>query len=128
MPSVLIVDDDPALRETTYGLLVEEGYEVLEAPDGVEALELLRSVAVPVVVLLDIRMPRASGVDVLTLVGGDERLTRHQYVVWAASRVPLANEILDELGVPVLSKPFNVDDLLALLAQASERLERQRSG
>jgi CheY-like chemotaxis protein len=121
-----VVDDDLAVREATCFVLGDEGYEVLEAPDGVEALERLRSADGPLVVLLDILMPRATGIDVFSLVGGDKRLARHEYIIWAASQAPLG-VVLDSLGVPVLHKPFDLNDLLALVAEAAERLERKAS-
>jgi len=61
MPQVLIVDNDESIRETARFLLEDEGCEVIEAPDGAAALELLRMSDQPMVVLLDIVMPRLSG-------------------------------------------------------------------
>jgi CheY-like chemotaxis protein len=127
MLGVLVVDDDPYLREATRDILMEEGYAGGEAPDGLAALDLLRAADAPMVVLLDIVMPAVSGIDVLTLIGGDERLARHEYIIWAASRVPLPGELLEELAVPVLPKPFDVEALVARVADAARRLEREAS-
>ncbi len=115
MPQVLVVDNDKAIRETARFLLEDEGYEVIEAPDGAAALDLLRMSDQPMVVLLDIVMPRLSGVELLQLVGRDERLIRHAFVVWTASRVP------------VLPKPFDMDELLEVVARAAERLVEAES-
>jgi CheY-like chemotaxis protein len=127
MPTVLVVDDDESVREAARVVLEDEGYTVDEAPDGASALDMLRVAEDPMVVLLDIRMPHLSGIDVLTLIGGDARLTRHSFVIWAASRVPLPAEVLTTLAVPVVPKPFNLDELLAGVAKAAERLEREES-
>ena len=60
MTRILIVDDDPHLRELVEVFLVQEGFEVVEANDGIHALELLESVKVDLAVL-DIMMPRMDG-------------------------------------------------------------------
>ncbi|WP_135547371.1 response regulator transcription factor [Paenibacillus cymbidii] len=60
MTKVLVVDDDPHIRQLVRLLLTGEGLEALEAEDGVEALELLETVSVDMVVL-DVMMPRMDG-------------------------------------------------------------------
>ncbi|MBI4562403.1 MAG: response regulator, partial [Candidatus Rokubacteria bacterium] len=62
-PVILVVDDDPGLRES-FRLILEEEYEVLDVPDGVQALEIVRSCQVDLV-LLDIRLPGMDGIEVL---------------------------------------------------------------
>jgi CheY-like chemotaxis protein len=58
--NVLVVEDDQGMRETTTAILREEGYVVVQAVDGVKALELLRGRDIDVL-LLDIRLPRMDG-------------------------------------------------------------------
>jgi CheY-like chemotaxis protein len=58
--TILIVDDDPALRETLSAILESEGYEPVMASDGLDALEKLGEVK-PAVMLLDMAMPRLDG-------------------------------------------------------------------
>lgn len=60
MTKLLLVDDDPHIRELVRVFLSKEGFEVLEAGDGVEALEVLES-ATPDLVILDIMMPNMDG-------------------------------------------------------------------
>lgn len=127
MPQVLVVDNDEAIRETARFLLEDEGYEVFEAPDGKVALDLLRMSDQPMVVLLDIVMPRLSGVELLELVCHDERLTRHAFIVWTASRVPVPAELLASLDALLVPKPFDMDELLAVVARAAERLVEAES-
>ena len=63
---VLVVDDEPAVRAVAKTALLDEGYEVLEAGDGRQALERLAASDVPVdVVLLDLTMPALSGTETL---------------------------------------------------------------
>jgi DNA-binding response OmpR family regulator len=64
--NVLIVEDDPDVRDMLAALLVQEGFHAVAAEDGLEALHLLRIVrhrapTVPCLVLLDLTMPRLSG-------------------------------------------------------------------
>jgi CheY-like chemotaxis protein len=66
-PAILISDDDIAFRETLCGALEPEGYRTLEAGDGEQALHIVRSENVHLV-LLDIHMPKLSGLEVMRLV------------------------------------------------------------
>ena len=61
-PRVLVIDDDDGIREALHTALTEEGYEVLTAADGFEAIEQLR-VAHAQLILLDLSMPRMDGVE-----------------------------------------------------------------
>jgi len=126
MAQVLVVDDDQDIRETMRFILEDEGHEVFEAPDGLAALDLLRTHPYPLVVLLDFMMPRLDGAGVLGAVAGDHRLaTRHAYIMTTASQrgVPGAlNNLLTNLSVPILRKPVDIDDLLDAVEGASYRL------
>jgi CheY-like chemotaxis protein len=98
-------------------------WEVLEAKDGPEALATLRACHSRLVVLLDWKMPEMSGEEVLCAVKADPALmARHTYVLIsgnAANLSPHLSAVLHELSVPVLSKPFRIDELLRLVeAQA----------
>lgn len=62
--NVLVVEDDQGVRETTVAILREEGYVVVQAADGADALELLKGRDIDVL-LLDLRLPRVDGAAVL---------------------------------------------------------------
>ena len=64
MKTVLIVDDELAIRETMEQILNYDGYSVLKAASGAEALSVVEK-AVPDVILLDIKMPGMDGFEVL---------------------------------------------------------------
>jgi CheY-like chemotaxis protein len=64
---LLVVDDEPNILEITSAMLSEEGYEVLTAEDGQEALELLPRFC-PDLVITDLRMPRLSGFELLEIM------------------------------------------------------------
>jgi CheY-like chemotaxis protein len=118
--SVLIVDDDISIRETLRSLLEDAGYAVFEVQDGLQALDYLRKTPSPMIVLLDLMMPRLDGAGLLGAVAGDtRRLVRHRYILMTASHETLSLafvHLLSDLTVPVLHKPFDIDKLLAIIA------------
>lgn len=65
--TILFVDDDPCLREVMSLILSEEGYDVITAADGLDALGRVRQ-CVPDLILCDLHMPRMSGVEFLSVV------------------------------------------------------------
>lgn len=69
MPKVMIVDDAQFMRVRVTKLLAEHGYEVVEAEDGEQAVEMYRS-ANPDAVLLDITMPQKDGLEALAEIRG----------------------------------------------------------
>src|SRR5579864_8798146 len=66
-PRLLVVDDEEAIREVTSAMLAEQGYEILTAEDGLQALELLPQFC-PDLVVTDLRMPRMSGFELLKVM------------------------------------------------------------
>lgn len=64
MPTILVVDDHEEIREALAEILEEEGHEVLQAVDGLDALEMVAA-ALPDVILLDIAMPGIDGLETL---------------------------------------------------------------
>jgi CheY-like chemotaxis protein len=126
---VLVVDDDEATRCALHVLLEEAGYSVEECADGRECLDRLFGSVTPLVVLLDYRMPGTlSGMAVLEAVEQDRRLAaRHTYVAMTASpeRLPTREaEVRSALHVPLVAKPFDIDDMLETVAAASQYLTR----
>lgn len=126
MTWVLIVDDDESIRESVRLILEDSGYGVLEATDGVMALNVLRATPHSMIVLLDLMMPRLDGAGVLAAVADDPRLaTQHAYILMTAGRRTLnlsLVKLLAELSIPILPKPFELDAILDLVAQGAHRL------
>ena len=122
MGTVLVIDDDRDIRGLLRYTLQEEGWAVLEAADGREGLDRLRATDEPLVALLDYRMPRMDGLDVLRAVAANKSLAlRHAYVLITAnpySLPPALPELAGELGVPIMGKPFDLDDLCARIQHA----------
>jgi len=123
---VLVVDDDTALRRMLAMLLEDADWDVLEAQDGPEALATLRSCPSRLVVLLDWKMPRMSGEDVLRAVKADRKLaTRHAYVLVSGNATMLSPRLADllrELSVPVIAKPFGIDEILSSVERLARRM------
>lgn len=126
MAHVLVVDDDAAIRDTVRFALEDSGYTVSEAADGLAALKQLRTRHEPTVVLLDLMMPGLDGAGVLGAVAGDRRLaSQHAYILVTANTKTLTlafANLLQSLSVPILNKPFDVDDLLDSVAVAARRI------
>src|SRR5690606_10265313 len=83
-PTVMIVDDSLTVRKITGRLLSREGYNVLTAKDGVDAMEQLQE-AMPDVMLVDIEMPRMDGFDLTRNIRNDGRL-KHIPIIMITSR------------------------------------------
>jgi CheY-like chemotaxis protein len=125
-PTVLVVDDNPTIRLSVVHILTPQGYTVVEAEDGVLGLALLRSAPAPVVMLLDLVMPRLDGAQVLQAVAGDRWLAaRHAYVLLTPGDRLLTQGLiglLRRLAVPVLWKPCTPSALVTAVAEATLRL------
>jgi signal transduction histidine kinase/CheY-like chemotaxis protein len=112
-PTVLLVDDDIAIRMTLSEALAAAGYHVLTAADGVEALERLR-VAPAELVILDLMMPRMDGVEFRAQQRRDPSLARIPTVVITA--FDRLQEKIGELAPEAcLKKPLRMDELLEVV-------------
>jgi chemosensory pili system protein ChpA (sensor histidine kinase/response regulator) len=116
-PLVMVVDDSLTVRRVTQRLLSREGYRVVLAKDGLEALELLADEK-PRVVLSDIEMPRMDGFDLVRNIRNDERI-KDLPVIMITSRIAQKHrDYAGELGVDhYLGKPYAEDELLALVSR-----------
>jgi two-component system response regulator (stage 0 sporulation protein F) len=109
---VLVVDDKPAVRQMVADVLREEGFEVVEATNGVEALWRLKSERMDAAVL-DLRMPRLGGLEALRRI---RALDPGLKVVIMTSYPEAIREQAASLGAAaVLAKPFEMRELLQAL-------------
>ncbi|WEF31192.1 hybrid sensor histidine kinase/response regulator [Pseudoduganella chitinolytica] len=118
--TILVVDDSLTVRKVTQRLLEREGYTVLLAKDGVDALEQLRERAdgaLPDLMLVDIEMPRMDGFDLTRNVRGDAR-TQHIPIIMITSRsADKHRNYATQLGVNAyFGKPFQESILLGAIA------------
>lgn len=119
MKTILLVEDDPDIREVTAEILRESGYDVQEAEDGQGALEqLLRMPSVPCLVLLDLSMPVMTGQELLKQLRQTPRFENLPVVVvsgagWTHADVPDANDFI--------VKPPSVAALLQVVSEYCDR-------
>ena len=108
---VLVVDDDDDVRETVTMVLDASGYATIPAFDGVDALERLRDRQThPSLILLDLRMPRLSGEQVMEEILGTPALAGIPVVVMSGDRE--ARDTALAMGAAsCLTKPIELDDL-----------------
>ncbi len=117
LPTVMVVDDSLTVRKITGRLLAREGYQVLLAKDGVEALEQLLDV-VPDVMLVDIEMPRMDGFDLTRNVRADARLKNIPIIMITSRTADKHRNYAFEIGVnQYLGKPYQEEELLRLIAE-----------
>jgi two-component system cell cycle sensor histidine kinase/response regulator CckA len=111
--SVLVVDDEDAVRRFASRVLKREGYIVIEAQDGAEALELFENTGPPPadIVVSDIVMPRLNGIELMAAIS-------HSHPdIPVILMSGYANAALSDMGITapcgILSKPFPAERLLA---------------
>ena len=120
MPTVLVVEDEPTIRELMAILLEEEGYAVRQATDGVEALETVEQYPVDLI-LSDAKMPRLDGAS----------LAHHLRARGNPLPVVLMSAVYAEVdlpGVRFLRKPINCEHLLDIIAAALRERPRSSRG
>ena len=106
-PRVLVVDDDPAIRLICSTNLLLDGYQVLEAANGQEGLELALD-HVPDVVLLEISMPVLDGFGLAAALQANERTRELPLIFLTAENDPLIKAKAFETGAHgVIAKPFD---------------------
>lgn len=115
--TVMVVDDSPSVRRVTTKLLKSEGWETVQARDGLEALEYLQqAAAAPDLLLLDIEMPRMDGYQLLSTLRNEARW-QHLPVIMVTSRASAKHrQKAIELGAnEYVVKPYQEEALLALI-------------
>jgi chemosensory pili system protein ChpA (sensor histidine kinase/response regulator) len=111
-PLVMVVDDSLTVRRITSRLLEREGYQVLTAKDGLDALQQLRD-TLPAVMLVDIEMPRMDGFDLTRNVRADARLRHIPIIVISSRTADKHRSQAEALGVNAfLGKPYQEAELL----------------
>ncbi|CAL9487324.1 Sensor histidine kinase RcsC [Streptomyces sp. enrichment culture] len=128
-PTVLVVDDEPAVRDALRRSLSFEGYDTLLAADGAEALEAVERHR-PDLVVLDVLMPRMDG---LTAARRLRAAGKHLPILMLTARDTVGDRVsgLDAGADDYLVKPFELDELLArvraLLRRSSYAREQARA-
>ena len=113
--SVLLVEDDDFIRQEVSEALRDEGYEVITAAHGREALEALQGGARPSVVLLDLMMPVMNGWEFLKAFKKDEQFSAVPVVILSAFADRAT--IIGGDAISVLRKPVNLNSLFHVLGE-----------
>ena len=115
IPLVMVVDDSITVRRVTQRLLQREGYRVVLAADGLQALERLQEER-PSVVLSDIEMPRMDGFDLARNIRADASLKDLPIIMITSRIAEKHREYAKELGVDhYLGKPYPEEELMSLV-------------
>lgn len=116
-PKILVVDDEPAIRDTLSFMLEMEGFQVALAGDGEEALVRVAQDP-PHVVLLDVMMPKVDGYRVCEVIKTNPRTAGVKVVILTAmGQAADRTKALAAGADAYVAKPFDEDTLLALLRQ-----------
>ncbi|MDD2751941.1 MAG: response regulator [Candidatus Omnitrophica bacterium] len=121
---ILVVDDDPDIRDILKLTLSEENYEVIEASDGEEALKIIPSKPLDLV-LLDYRIPKVDGREVLRRIKKD-LLLRHLPIIMVTGKGDISDKVggIDAGADDYVVKPFEPKELLARIRMILRRTER----
>lgn len=122
MARVLVVEDDPAIRQMLTFALELEGYVVSSLGDGAQVMPTLQQTSERVIVLLDLMMPRVTGWEVCEQLASEPALAaRHAIVVMSAGITP--DQRFPDVVRAALLKPFNLTTVLALVETLSAEPE-----
>jgi chemosensory pili system protein ChpA (sensor histidine kinase/response regulator) len=126
-PTVMVVDDSLTVRKITSRLLEREGYQVLTAKDGIDALEQMKN-HLPDLILVDIEMPRMDGFELSSRVRQDARSAGVPIVIISSRTAEKHRNRAEQIGVNAfLGKPYQEAELLAQLATyVPQRAEEER--
>jgi len=126
MIKFLVVDDEEGVSEQLKQFLEERKYSVFAATDGPTALEIAKRER-PNIVLLDVRMPRMSGLDVLRELKKID--TKIRVIMLTGFEDPTARDMAKELGASAyITKPYNYDAIVALTRRLISEIYQESGG
>lgn len=112
MREILVVEDNIVNRELVREILHSRGYSVVEASDGEEALKLLREKQ-PILALIDIQMPKVSGLELIKLIREDANLAATKCLALTAYAMSGDHEKILQAGFDsYVTKPFETKQLI----------------
>ncbi|BBO69142.1 sigma-54-dependent Fis family transcriptional regulator [Desulfosarcina alkanivorans] len=124
-PSILIVDDEPTILQSLSGLLTDEGFEVITANNGYEALKIIDAEA-PDLVLLDVWMPGIDGIETLKEIK-KSTATLPVIIITGHGNVETAVKATKLGAFDLIEKPLNIDKVIVAINNALNfrRLEEE---
>jgi two-component system response regulator HydG len=109
MKKILVVDDEKPIREMLRKFLTRKGYEVFDADNGDDAIKIVQEKA-PYVVLLDIRMPKSDGLEVLKKIKAIKPEIG-VIMVTAVSEIEIAEKCMEQGAFDYITKPICLEYL-----------------
>src|SRR6187431_3692305 len=125
---ILVVDDSPTIRKVVGSILEARSYQPLLAGDGQEALEMLGTETVDLV-LLDFVMPRMNGYQFCRELRSDPNLKNLPVVLMSAKGDKIRGQFVQQTGaIDAITKPFDARGLVAVVEGALKKQEEGRAG
>ncbi|MEZ5977589.1 MAG: response regulator [Planctomycetota bacterium] len=117
MMKILVVDDSAAMRQLVHNVLSEDGFDVVEAADGIAALDIVRESQDVEYVALDVNMPRMSGIELVQKLKADGYIDRGLKVVMLTTegQIELIREAKAAGAKGWIVKPFKPELLLSAI-------------
>jgi CheY-like chemotaxis protein len=113
--AVLVVEDDPDIRDAVATELELDGFQVFRAENGARALEVLRTMPHPSLILADLMMPVMDGWQLIRALSQDDRLATLPVVVVSATHQD------GPQGFRRVKKPIELDDLMKIVSELCAR-------
>jgi CheY-like chemotaxis protein len=125
---VLLADDDPAILWLVRTLVEGEGFSVVTAMDGKEALRILKSDRRVIAAIIDVMMPYIQGTDLVRFMQSDERLAQIPVIMMTAEQSPkLPSQSFEAGAVAFLPKPFTNTQLRMMIRTFAKKAARGKS-
>ena len=120
MDHILIADDDAGIRGMLRDFLEDEGFSVEETDDSDHVVEAIRGGDPPILVLMDVRMPKKSGIDVLRELSEDRGSQLPVIIMTAYGSANLAIQAMQLGAYDYVTKPFDLDEVLITIRRYIE--------
>lgn len=120
MEHILIADDDAGIRGMLREFLEDEGFAVEETDDSAHVVESIRGDDPPILVLMDVRMPKKSGIDVLRELSEDQVSQLPVIIMTAYGSASLAIQAMQLGAYDYITKPFDLDEVLITIRRYIE--------
>jgi FixJ family two-component response regulator len=120
---ILVVDDDPAVREVLTALFTSEGFQVTNFADGASLLASARS-RTPVCIILDVNIPGRSGLDILKELNAQD-YPAPIFIMSGQGDIPMAVDAIKNGALDFIEKPFRGSSVVAQVREAMEAQTRR---
>ena len=125
---VLVADDDPAILRLVMTLVEKEGYEVITARDGREAIKILKSDADFAAAVFDVVMPHIEGPELVRYMKSEKRLMNIPVIMMTAEQNPkLTSDSFAAGAVVFLPKPFTSSQLQIMLRMIVNQADKDKA-